>query len=149
MDFVVFGATGFTGAEVCKALARSQARQKRRWGIAGRSAEKLGAVLEACREQGGEPDGVIIADSSDHAALVEMAKQAKVVLNCTGPYRFLGDAVVKACIEAGSHVCDLCGEPEFYDNTLLQRHEDAVKAGVLIVHAAAWCDTDASALTYP
>ena len=115
-DIVIFGASGFTGFEVCKALARrsdlklvpKSARATRadwRWAVAGRSQEKLETVVSACQELNPDvkPD-IIIADSTDHQQLVRMAKQAKLVLNCTGPYRFLGDAVVTACIEAGTHI---------------------------------------------
>ena len=31
------------------------------------------------------------------------------VLNCVGPYRFYGEAVVKACVENGAHHVDISG----------------------------------------
>lgn len=36
----------------------------------------------------------------------------KVVVNCCGPYRFYGEAVVKACINSGTHHVDVSGEPQ-------------------------------------
>ena len=41
-----------------------------------------------------------------------MAERAKVIANCCGPYRFYGEAVVKACIAAKTHHVDVSGEPE-------------------------------------
>ena len=55
---------------------------------------------------------IVIADIKVHNSLIAMAKQAKVVLNCVGPYRFHGDQVVRACIEGGASHLDISGEPE-------------------------------------
>ncbi|KAK7490245.1 hypothetical protein BaRGS_00018590 [Batillaria attramentaria] len=46
---------------------------------------------------------IIIADVSNYQSLLDMSQQAKVVLNCVGPYRFHGEDVVKACIEGGAN----------------------------------------------
>lgn len=55
---------------------------------------------------------MIIADVKDETSLLEMASQAKVVVNCVGPYRFHGGPVVRACINGGAHHVDVSGEPE-------------------------------------
>lgn len=55
---------------------------------------------------------MIIADVKDEKSLLEMASQAKVVVNCVGPYRFHGGPVVRACINGGAHHVDVSGEPE-------------------------------------
>ena len=51
------------------------------------------------------------------------------MLNCTGPYRFFGEAVVEACIECGTDYSDLCGEPYFMDLMLLRHGAAAEAAG--------------------
>ena len=43
------------------------------------------------------------------STLAAMAKQAKIVLNCVGPYRFYGEAVVAACVENGASCLDISG----------------------------------------
>lgn len=137
-DVIVFGASGFTGTEVCISLSKGNLPGIR-WAIAGRNKERLKKVNDQCLKQGGSsPHGIIIADISNTRDLCRMAKQAKIVLNCTGPYRFYGEPVVAACISSKTHCLDLCGEPEFYDRILLKYQEDALRAGVTIVHAAAW-----------
>lgn len=55
---------------------------------------------------------VIIADCSQPESLARMADRGRVVINCTGPYRFYGESVVKACIDHGTHYVDVTGEPE-------------------------------------
>jgi short subunit dehydrogenase-like uncharacterized protein len=37
-----------------------------------------------------------------------------------GPYRFLGEAVVRACLAAGSHYMDISGEPQFMEDMFLK-----------------------------
>jgi short subunit dehydrogenase-like uncharacterized protein len=55
---------------------------------------------------------VIVADIEDESSLQEMASQARVVVNCVGPYRFYGEPVVRACIAGGAHYVDVSGEPQ-------------------------------------
>merc|ERR1740115_104701 len=64
--------------------------------------------------------------------------QGRLLLNCTGPYRFFGEPVVEACISAKTDYVDLCGEPEFIDRCLLKHAEAAKAAGVIIVHSCAF-----------
>lgn len=54
---------------------------------------------------------VVIADVDDEESLRSMAASARVLLNCVGPFRYWGEPVVKACIGAGAHYLDICGEP--------------------------------------
>ncbi|XP_039093440.1 saccharopine dehydrogenase-like oxidoreductase [Hyaena hyaena] len=118
---VVLGASGFTGQFVAEEVAREQVATDQSprlpWAVAGRSAEKLKRVLERAALKLGRPTlssevGIIICDVTNPASLDEMAKQASVVLNCVGPYRFYGEPVVKACIENGTSCIDICGEPQ-------------------------------------
>ena len=37
---------------------------------------------------------VVVANVDDEPSLVRMASQARVVLDCVGPFRFFGEAVV-------------------------------------------------------
>ncbi|CAM9875916.1 unnamed protein product [Ectocarpus sp. 6 AP-2014] len=145
MDILVVGASGFTGAHVCKRLARSVADGSWAgvsWGIAGRSRTKLeDKVLAPLRAEGlavpGE-ESITVVDNSDAAALRKAVGRARLCLNCTGPYRFLGEAVVSACVDSGTDYIDLCGEPEFMQRMTLKFHEAAEAKGVLIMHACAF-----------
>lgn len=55
---------------------------------------------------------VVEADVKDASSLQQMASQARVLVNCVGPYRFYGEAVVSACIASGTHHVDVSGEPQ-------------------------------------
>jgi short subunit dehydrogenase-like uncharacterized protein len=55
---------------------------------------------------------VVLADVKDALSLQNMASQARVVVNCVGPYRLYGEAVVSACIASGTHHVDVSGEPQ-------------------------------------
>ena len=65
----------------------------------------------------------IVCDSNDDSSLIAMAKQARLVLNCVGPYRFYGESVVAACVEAGAHHLDISGEPQYLEKTQLKYHQ--------------------------
>ncbi|XP_071063424.1 saccharopine dehydrogenase-like oxidoreductase isoform X2 [Dasypus novemcinctus] len=77
--------------------------------------------------------GMIVCDITNPASLDEMAKQATVVLNCVGPYRFYGEPVVKACVENGTSYIDICGEPQFLELMYWKYHEKAAEKGVYII----------------
>ena len=137
VDLCVFGATGFTGIEVAKRVHALVASGdwKVRWAVGGRSESRLRAL---CDREGLEPSAVLIADVDDARSLSALGARCRLVLNCTGPCRFYGDAVVTACIRAGTDYIDLCGEPEFIDRCLLTHGEAAAAAGVLVVHSCAF-----------
>lgn len=78
------------------------------------------------------------ADSNDRESLLSSFSKAKLVLNCTGPYRFLGEAVVEACITTGTHYMDLCGEPQFIETMINKYHTLATEKQVLVLHACAF-----------
>lgn len=130
-DLVLFGATGFTGGLTARYLA-DHAPAGLRWAIAGRNADKLAAVRDGL----GVPDlEAIVADSSDAAALADLAARTKVVISTVGPYLQYGEPLVAACAEAGTDYVDLTGEPEFVDRMYLAHHHTAQRTGARLVHA--------------
>lgn len=136
-DIVVFGATGFTGQYVVEELARTADEEKElKWAVAGRSMQKLQQILSEASAQTGKDLSdvpVIIADVTSEKSLTEMCAQAKVILNCVGPYRFYGTPVVKACIEQQCHHVDISGEPEWLEKVQLLFHGKAEEAGIYIL----------------
>ena len=134
-DLVVFGATGFTGSLTAEYLAL-QAPKKARWALAGRSRSKLEALRDhlaalnpACAEL-----PLLVVESDDAAALAAVAASTKVIITTIGPYLKYGEPLVRACAEAGTHYCDLTGEPEFVDSMWLKYHETAKRSGAKLVH---------------
>ncbi len=73
LDVVIFGATGFTGAEICAALSRNQSGI--RWAIAGRSVQRLAALSHLGAH------ATLIADVSDPDSLIRMAANVNSFIN--------------------------------------------------------------------
>lgn len=136
LDVIIFGASGFTGKNtVFEAVTVLKGL---RWGIAGRNLEKLKAVLKevgvkAKKDLSQVP--IVIADVNDESALLEMAKKCRIVVNTAGPYRFYGENVVKACIEAGTHHVDVSGEPQYMETCQMKYDQLARQKGVYVVSA--------------
>ncbi|MBX3129867.1 MAG: saccharopine dehydrogenase NADP-binding domain-containing protein [Polyangiaceae bacterium] len=136
-DLVLFGATGFTGALVAEYLA-GHAPPSLRWALAGRSREKLEAVrrsLGMAQPRLAELP-LLVADSHDRASLDRVAQDAHVVCTTVGPYALHGAELVAACVDAGTHYCDLTGEVQFIRRMIDAHHERAQQTGARIVHCA-------------
>ena len=133
-DIIVQGATGFTGTLVAAYLLRQYgANDSLRWAIAGRSEEKLRQLREQLGTAADELE-LIVADSFDKAALSELAAQTRVVLTTVGPYALYGSDLVEACVNAGTHYCDLAGEVQWIRKMIDQHHAKACETGAKIVH---------------
>ena len=126
---VVYGATGETGARVCRALVERGAA----FAIAGRSAARLEALAG---ELGDVPVRVAAADDRD--ALAAAFAGAAVVASCAGPFGRIGEPVVAAAIAAGAHYLDAAGEQGFLRD-VYERHGGAARRrGVAAVSGVAF-----------
>lgn len=138
LDAIIFGATGYTGKVAVYEIVKLAKEKNITWGIAGRNRNKLDAVLKEVEEKTGEDLSkirVVVADISDPSSLQQMASQARVIVNCVGPYRFYGETVVNACISSGAHHVDVSGEPEYMEKMQLEYHKAAEEKGVYVVSA--------------
>uniref|UniRef100_A0A1I8PN85 Saccharopine dehydrogenase NADP binding domain-containing protein n=1 Tax=Stomoxys calcitrans TaxID=35570 RepID=A0A1I8PN85_STOCA len=134
LDVIIFGATGYTGQIVVEDAIEFLKDFK--WGIAGRNESKLLSVLQIVSNRVGQDLSqvpIIIANVAEQKSLEEMAKKCKIVLNCCGPFRLYGEAVVKACIDAGTHHIDINAEPQFADGIQIKYHELAQTRGSYII----------------
>jgi short subunit dehydrogenase-like uncharacterized protein len=131
LDVVLYGATGFVGKLTAEYLAKA-APEGLRVALGGRSEAKLGAVQ---RELGVDWP-LIVAESSDAAAMRAMAARTKVVATTVGPYRAYGLPLVEACAEAGTHYADLAGEVLFMREAIDRFDARARETGARIVHTS-------------
>mmetsp|Transcript_16515 Transcript_16515/g.20782 ORF Transcript_16515/g.20782 Transcript_16515/m.20782 type:complete len:452 (-) Transcript_16515:186-1541(-) len=139
-DLIVFGATGFTGKFVAAEVAKVSREKKLSWAIGGRSQQKLEGVnswLLSTGAVGSEKDlpPILLADCKDSPSLETLCAKGKVLINCTGPFRFYGESVVSACISSGCSYVDITGEPEFIERMRLFYHQKALDKGVLVVNS--------------
>jgi len=124
-DLIVYGATGYTGRLVAEYLARDYAGASLKWAMAGRSAAKLAEVRDLIGAPADTP--LVVADSSDPDSLAAMAASTHVVITTVGPYQLYGGEVLAACVAAGTHYADLCGEPVWM-RQMIDRHDAAARA---------------------
>ena len=131
-DFVIYGATGFTGKLVVEyAINQYESNNEISWAIAGRNNEKL----EHVQEKYNLPSniGKIVVDSNDQNSIDEMVNQTKCVLTTVGPYQLYGEKIVKTCISTGTDYVDLCGEPGFMHKIISECSAEAKETGARIV----------------
>ncbi|HMO47919.1 MAG TPA: saccharopine dehydrogenase NADP-binding domain-containing protein [Rubrivivax sp.] len=136
LDLVLFGATGFTGRQAVRALLRQ--RPDAHWGIAGRDLGRLQALAAAQVPAGARAPQLIVADARDARSLQALARRTQVLFNLAGPYHATGDAVVAACIAAGTHYLDLSGETFWMQRLVREQHEAARAARVKIIPCAGY-----------
>ena len=77
---------------------------------------------------------MVIANSNDEASLKSLAARSQVVCTTVGPYALYGTSLVAACVENGTHYCDLTGEILWMDRTIKQFQSQAELTGARIVH---------------
>lgn len=137
-DLTIFGATGFTGkfilTEVLKTADRAFPNAPLRVAIAGRSRERLEALVASLPTGSKIQPTILIADVKDEASMRAMCRASKTLIAAAGPFRFLGEAAVAACVEEKCHYVDITGEPEFFEGMALKYHDKAKENQVAIVH---------------
>lgn len=134
-DVTVWGASGFTGRLVTQYLFDKYGTESGlRWAIAGRDPAKLERIsADLGARHGSLP--MIISDCFDTDGMRRLARETKVVLTTVGPYAEYGTALVEACVENGTHYCDLAGEVHWMRKMIDRFQADAQKSGARIVHS--------------
>jgi len=131
-DFVVYGATGFTGKLVVEYLqAKYSDSNEINWAMAGRSLEKLNQV----KTDLGVSNSVktLEVNSNDQASIEKMMEMTDCVLTTVGPYQLYGNEIVKSCAETGTDYVDLCGEPGWMHEIISKYNDKAKETGARIV----------------
>ena len=94
-DFVVYGATGFTGKLVVEYLVEKYSNDSEvTWALAGRNLEKLKSVADSIGVS--ENTELLVVDSNDVSSIETLVSKAKCVLTTVGPYQLYGDDIVAA-----------------------------------------------------
>ncbi|KAL8693043.1 MAG: hypothetical protein Q9218_002059 [Villophora microphyllina] len=131
-ELVLLGATGYTG-RYCAEHITSSLPTDLKWAVAGRSYERLSALVEDLKSinpDRAQPAIEVTKLSLD--SVKTLALKTRLVLNTVGPYYRYSSPVVQACSETGTHYLDVTGEtPWVYE--MIQKHHDTAKANGAII----------------
>ena len=127
MTVVLYGATGYTGALVTDELVRRGAP----FVLAGRNRDKL----ERMSAERGQGAPVAVASVDDPDSLRRLLDEARVVINCAGPFTLAGEAVVQAALDTGTHYLDSTGEQTYIKLVFDRFGAEAERRGVALVPA--------------
>ena len=130
-DFVIYGATGFTGKLVVEYALKKYPGDEILWAIAGRNRNKLYDLKDKLNL----PDkvGIFEVDSEDQSSIDAMVETTKCILTTVGPYQLYGDKIVRTCISSGTDYVDLCGEPGWMHKIINECSDDASKSGARVI----------------
>jgi short subunit dehydrogenase-like uncharacterized protein len=126
---VVFGAAGYTGQRVARALERAGVSFR----LAGRSPEKLRALAESLPSH----PASLIADVLSPETLPPLFRNTRLLINCAGPFTDLGEPVARLAATHGVHYLDLTNELS-YVYRLRQYDALARQTGAALVPACAF-----------
>ncbi len=121
---VLYGATGYTGGLIADELTSAGLT----FTLAGRDATRLAALSE---QRGGIPWAAASVD--DPAGLRALLADARVVINCAGPFSLSGEGILAAAIETGTHYLDTTSEQLFLRKVFEDRSLAAQERGVALV----------------
>ncbi len=134
-DIIIYGATSFVGEITVEYFLKQYGvdNEDIKWAIAARSAEKLEA-LKSSLGKAAESIPTLVANSSDEKSLTALCEKTKLIISTVGPYAYYGEPLVKACVESGTHYCDLTGEPLWIEEMIDKYESIAIESGAKIVH---------------
>ena len=130
-DFVIFGATGFTGKLVVEYALENYSDSEISWAIAGRNTEKLQDLKNKMNLP--EEMQIFKVDGDDQDSIDNMINQTKCVLTTVGPYQLYGEKLIRSCIRSGTDYVDLCGEPGFMHKIINECSDEAKNSGSRVV----------------
>ena len=119
----VYGASGYTG----RLIADELRRRGLEFVLCGRDARKLRSVAASV-----ESPEVRAAPVGDRDALRHAFGDCAAVINCAGPFTLLGEPVVRAAVETGTHYVDTTGEQPFI-KLVVDRYDEAARAAEVAV----------------
>lgn len=105
MNWMIYGANGFTGA----LMAREAQRRGLRPVLAGRNEAEIRRLAETLGLQW----KAFALD--DEAAVAAAIAGLKLVLHCAGPFSVTGAPMMRACLAAGAHYLDITGEISVFE----------------------------------
>lgn len=124
-DFLIYGATGYTGQLAAERAVGVGLRPI----IGGRNADMLARLAKRLNLEWR------CFSLDDASAIRDGIRGVAAVLHAAGPFSLTSRPMADACIRGGVHYCDITGEIDIFE-TLATRHDEALKAGVMLLPGA-------------
>jgi short subunit dehydrogenase-like uncharacterized protein len=125
MDWLIYGANGYTG----RLIAEEAVRRGLRPVLAGRDADALAALAKQLRLP------VRVFSLADASAVRNGIKGMRLVLHCAGPFSATAAPMLEACLAVGAHYLDITGEIDVFAHCHRQ-HERAQARGIVVLPGA-------------
>jgi len=141
-DIIIWGATGFTGQlAVDKLYKRISSTNKLsiKWAIAGRNQTKLQNIKDQITSSTNTSPSddvyphIIIADISNYPTIESMCRSTHVLLSLAGPFIKLGEPIVRACVDHGTHYGDITGETVWVHRMIEKYSDRAQQTGSRLI----------------
>lgn len=129
---IVYAASGYTGRLACESLTRLGVP----FIAAGRNQQRLDAVADEMRRRGADCEAVACEHTPE--GLRSLMRGSKVVVNTSGPFSWLGPAVVEAALAEGLHYVDSTGEQDFMFDVRRDFGQRFADRGLLLSPSAAF-----------
>jgi short subunit dehydrogenase-like uncharacterized protein len=119
-EITIFGGTGLTGKQIIRHVYELSIDHPEFygsnfcWAIAGRNLENLEEIVQEMSTRFPKATinrpTILIANVTQKEQLDAMTNQTKVLINAVGPFRFMGEYVVRSCVENGCNYVDVTGK---------------------------------------
>lgn len=132
-DTIIFGATSFVGAILCRYLSEQYGvGGDVKWAAAGRNEKKLRDLRQSLGPAAKQLE-LIVADASSDADMGALCARGRVIVSTVGPYALYGEPLVRACAQSGTDYVDLTGESPWVREMMDKYGAAAERSGARIV----------------
>jgi short subunit dehydrogenase-like uncharacterized protein len=125
-DFLLYGATGYTGELIARRCLSLGLRPV----LSGRNAIAVGTLANELNFE----HRIASVDNAKAlvAALSSIPESNRVVLNCAGPFSQTAKQVADACLRNGAHYLDITGEIAMFE-LMARKGKEAEKLGLMLL----------------
>jgi short subunit dehydrogenase-like uncharacterized protein len=121
-DWMIYGATGYTGRLVAEEAVRRGYKPL----LVGRSEGKLKKLAGSLNLE------YAVAPIDDPTLLEAVVRRVKLVYHAAGPFVRTSQPMLRACLAAGAHYLDITGETQVYQN-IYQYDSAAQEKGITLL----------------
>ncbi|KEP65860.1 UNVERIFIED_CONTAM: hypothetical protein HHA_315450 [Hammondia hammondi] len=135
-DSEVGGVYGLSPSAVSPLSGHDNFGKPIRFAFAGRSLSRLRKLRRNLADRLGEncmQIELLVADSLNEKEMEDLCRRTRVILSACGPYKLCGESLVKACVAAKTHYCDITAELSFVADISYKYGQEAAARGIKIV----------------